>query len=155
MLALQHVNTRQTRTYMGAITGGESLHTAFARLADALDISAAAFDMLGGLTEVELSEYDFINRTRKPPLIFARPLEIISGHGAISRLDGRPHIHIHLTLSFRDEGAPHGIAVIGGHAARARAFAVEFTLHVFDGAPVTRAMDEATGLQLWNLPVCE
>lgn len=151
-LSLAHVNTKATRVFMGTITNGETIHAAFAKIANAENIHAATFEMLGGLTEVEFTEYDFVNKTRKPPLVFARPLEIISGHGTISRLNDEPHIHTHLTLSFRDESAPNGIALVGGHAARAIAFAVEFTLTVYDGVPVNRAMHAGTGLQLWDLP---
>lgn len=152
MITLFHINTQSTRVFMGTLTNGETIHDAFAKIALSQNIHAATFEMLGGLTEVEFTEYDFINKTRKPPLIFARPLEILSGHGTISRLNDEPHVHTHLTLSFRDESAPNGIAIIGGHAARAIAFAVEFTLTVYDGVPVNRAMHEGTGLQLWNLP---
>jgi predicted DNA-binding protein with PD1-like motif len=41
--------------------------------------------------------------------------------------------------------------VIGGHASRAIAFAVEFTLTVYDGESVNRQMHEGTGLNLWGL----
>lgn len=152
MISLSRINTQSSRVFMGTITNGEAIHEAFAKIANAENIHAATFEMLGGLTEVEFTEYDFVNKTRKPPLVFARPLEIISGHGTISRLNDEPHIHTHLTLSFRDESAPHGIALVGGHAARAIAFAVEFTLTVYDGVPVNRAMHAGTGLQLWDLP---
>lgn len=151
-ITLQQVNSQATRIYMGTLTSGQPVHAALTEIASSLDIQAGTFEMLGGLTEVEFTEYDFIQKIRKPPLVFRRPLEILSGHGTISRLDGNPHIHTHLTLSFRDETAPNGIAIIGGHAARAIAFAVEFTLYVFDGAPVNRAPDTETGLNLWNLP---
>lgn len=151
MISLSHVNTHSTRVFMGTFTNGEALHDAFAKIANAQNIHAATFEMLGGLTEVEFTEYDFINKTRKPPLVFARPLEIVSGHGTISRLNDEPHVHTHLTLSFRDDSAPNGIAILGGHAARAVAFAVEFTLTVYDGVPVNRCLHEGTGLQLWNL----
>ena len=151
-ISLAQVNTKATRVFMGTFTNGEVIHEAFAKIAEAQNIHAATFEMLGGLTEVEFTEYDFVNKTRKPPLVFARPLEILSGHGTISRLNDEPHIHTHLTLSFRDESAPNGIAIIGGHAARAIAFAVEFTMTAYDGVSVNRAMHEGTGLQLWDLP---
>ncbi len=150
--SLARVNTQSTRVFMGTLTNGEVIHTAFAKIADAEIIHAATFEMLGGLTEVEFTEYDFINKMRKPPLIFARPLEIVAGHGTISRLNNEAHVHTHLTLSFRDDSAPNGIAVIGGHAARAIAFAVEFTLTAYNGVSVHRTMHEGTGLKLWNLP---
>lgn len=137
---------------MGTFTNGEAIHAGFAKIADAENIHAATFEMLGGLTEVEFTEYDFINKIRQSPLVFARPLEILSGHGTISRLNDEPHIHTHLTLSFRDESAPNGIALLGGHVARAIAFAVEFTLTVYDGVPVNRAIHKGTGLQLWDFP---
>lgn len=152
MISLSQVNTHSTRVFMGTFTNGEAIHDAFAKIANAQNIHAATFEMLGGLTEVEFTEYDFINKIRKPPLVFARPLEILSGHGTISRLKNEPHIHTHLILSFRDESAPNGITFIGGHAARAIAFAVEFTLTAYDGVPVNRSLHEGTGLQLWNLP---
>ena len=118
-ISLAHINTQSTRVFMGTLTNGEAIHAAFAKITNAEKIHAATFEMLGGLTEVEFTEYDFINKTRKPPLVFARPLEILSGHGTISRLNGEPHVHMHLTLSFRDESAPNGVSIIGGHAARA------------------------------------
>ena len=151
-ISLAHINTQSTRVFMGTLTNGEAIHASFAKIANAEKIHAATFEMLGGLTEVEFTEYDFINKTRKPPLVFARPLEILSGQGTISRLNDEPHVHMHLTLSFRDESAPNGIAIIRGHAARAIAFAVEFTLTVYVGVPVNRAMHDGTGLQLWDLP---
>lgn len=152
MISLSHINTHSTRVFMGTLTNGESIHEAFAKIAYTQTIHAATFELLGGLIEVEFTEYDFINKIRKEPLTFKRPLEILSGHGTISRLKDEPHVHTHLTLSFRDESAPNGIAIIGGHAARAVAFAVEFTLTAYDGVPVNRSMHKGTGLQLWDLP---
>lgn len=149
-ISLAQVNTQATRVFMGTLTNGEAIHDALSHIADEHAIYAATFELLGGLTEVELSEYDFVNQVRLEALVFRRPLEILSGHGTISRLDGAPHVHTHLVLSFRDETAPHGMAVIGGHAVRAIAFAVEFTLTVYDGRPLNRARHAGTGLQLWD-----
>ena len=151
-ITLSDINTQATRVFMGTLTDGQNIHEAFAKIAETENVHAATFEMLGGLIEVEFTEFDFINKIRKEPLVFARPLEILSGHGTISRLKNEAHVHSHLTLSFRDESAPNGISVIGGHAARAIAFAVEFTLTVYDGVPVHRQMHEGTGLQLWSFP---
>lgn len=137
---------------MGTLTGGVAIHDSLAETARALKVAAATFEMLGGITEVELTEYDFINKVRKPPIIFSRPMEILAGHGTISWLDDQPYVHTHLVLSFRHESAPNGIVVVGGHAARALAFAVEFTLTVYNGEPVRRKLQAETGLALWDLP---
>ena len=151
MRTLQHVNPSGTRVYFGTLTGGENLHEAFSALVQQHWIKAAMIEILGGLSAVEFTEYDFVTQTRRPALRFERAMEIVSGNATVSLLDGKPHVHIHLTLTFRDPEAPHGISVIGGHCASARAFAVEFVLTAYDGAPVNRGLDTATGLQLWQL----
>lgn len=144
------VATQGIRVFMGVLSGGEPVHEALARLAEAHGIVAGTVELLGGLTEVELTAYDFLRRERLAPLVLQGNLEIVAGHGTISRLDGRPHVHLHLALAWRDDASPHGVALVGGHAARALAFAVEFTLTAYDGAPMARRLDPATGLALWG-----
>lgn len=154
-IALLQLPSPATRLFLGTLTGGEAIHEALARLAQTYQIETAVFHLLGGLSEVELSEYDFVRQIRKPPLVFRRPLEIIAGHGTLCQHNGQPHVHLHLTLSYRDESAPHGIALLGGHAVRALAFAVEFTLTAYDGIALRRALHPPTGLSLWDVPPLE
>jgi len=137
---------------MGTITDGADLHASLSETAQAYAIQTATFELLGGLHRVEFSAYDFTTQTRLAPLVFERALEIVAGHGTLSLLDGEPHVHLHLTVAFRDADQPHGIAVVGGHAAHASAYAVEFTLTAYDGAPVQRGHHTGTGLKLWDLP---
>ncbi len=151
-ITLQHVNLQATRVFMGTLTGDADLHAALAQVAAAHTVQTATFDLLGGLREVEFRAFDFESQQRKPPLTCKRALEIVSGHGTISLLDGRPHIHMHLAVAYQDPAAPNGIVVLAGHAARAVAFAVEFTLTAYDGNPVHRAKHPATGLMLWDSP---
>ena len=120
--SLQQVNPNGQRVWMGTLVDRANVHDALAEIAIAHQITAGTFQLLGGLHEVELAAYDFEQQIRLAPLLFKRPLEIIAGHGTISLLEGKPHIHLHLSLSFRDETSPTGIQVIGGHAAKALAF---------------------------------
>lgn len=146
------VNPNGIRVFMGTITGAANIHEALADFARQHHIQTAAFEMLGGLHEVELTAYDFEKQERQRPLKFQKPCEIIAGQGTISLLAGQPHIHIHMTLAFRDDKMAHGIAVIGGHVSQAAAFAVEFTLTAYEGRPIHRALHPGTGLQLWDCP---
>ncbi len=50
MITLSHINTKSTRVFMGTLTNGENIHEAFVKIADAENIHAATFEMLGGLT---------------------------------------------------------------------------------------------------------
>jgi predicted DNA-binding protein with PD1-like motif len=147
MITLQHVNPGGTRVYMGTLTNGVALHAALAELAHTLAIEAATVDLLGGLTAATLTAYDFTRHVRAAPRELTGALEIVSGHGTISRLDDAPHVHLHAVLAPAD-AAP----LVGGHLAAATVFAVEFTLTCYDGAPVVRRLHPDTGLQLWSLP---
>ncbi len=150
-IKMKQVNLAGIRVYMGTLTDGVNVHEALAETAVAHHIHTATFSLLGGLHEVTLTAYDFEQQRRLDPLTWQQPLEIVSGQGTISQLDGQPHVHLHLTLAFPDENAPHSITVIGGHAAHALAFAVEFTLAAYDGDPVHRALHAGTGLKLWTI----
>lgn len=152
MKNIQLVNPKGTRVYAGTLTDNAPLHESLIEIALGLDIQFGTFELLGGLSEIEFTAYDFVSQTRLPPLTHSGAMEITGGHGTISLLDGQPHVHTHLVVVFRDENAPHGIAIVGGHVSRAICFAVEFTLTAHDGAPIHRAHHAGTGLKLWNLP---
>lgn len=142
------VNPAGTRVYMGTLTDGALLHESLTEVAQSLGVQTGTFDLLGGLTQVEFSAYDFTSQTRLPPVILSGALEICAGHGTISVLpDDSLHIHTHLVVSWREEQA---IRMAGGHCSRAIAYAVEFTLTVYEGAPMRRALDAGTGLMLWD-----
>jgi predicted DNA-binding protein with PD1-like motif len=151
-VTIKHVNPSGTRVFMGTITEDADVHASLLKVAESYNVQTATFDMLGGLREVEFRTFDFDSQERKEPLVFKRPLEIVSGHGTIAMLDGKPHVHLHLAVAYQDPDAPNGIVVLAGHVAKAVAFAIEFTLTAYDGDPVHRAMDKGTGLQLWDLP---
>lgn len=150
-LQIRQVNPQGTRVYMGTLTGGVDLHSSLSDVMQRLQGASATFELLGGLSEAEFTAYDFTRQTRQPARVVSGAFEIVAGHGTISWLDDLPHVHTHLLLTARDETAPQGVFVIGGHCARATVYAVEFTLTVYDGERVTRQNDAATGLKLWSL----
>jgi len=149
---IKQVNPSGTRVFMGTITNDAEVHASFLEVAEKQGIQTATFDLLGGLHEVEFRAFDFDSQQRKAPLSFKRALEIVSGHGTISMLDAKPHVHLHVVVAYQDPQAPNGIVVLAGHCAKATAFAIEFTLTAYDGNPVHRAKHEGTGLILWDLP---
>lgn len=147
-ITIQQLNLNQMRVFMGTLTDGVSIHAGLKEVALTHNIHTATFDMLGGLHAIELTAYDFERQERLEPVILRRPMEIIAGHGTISQLDGQPYIHIHLAVSYR-EGEQ--ICVVGGHVAKAEAFAVEFTLSAYGDPSVKRGLHAKTGLMLWDL----
>ena len=149
---IKQVNTSGSRVFMGTLTDNADVHASLIEVAEKHGIQTATFELLGGLREVEFRAFDFDSQQRKAPLHFKRALEIVAGHGTISMLDGKPHVHLHLAVAYQDSESLNGIVVLAGHAAKATAFAIEFTLTAYDGNPVHRSLDKGTGLMLWNLP---
>lgn len=151
---MRQVNSEGTRVYMGTLTGGIDLHASLENIMQTLQGASATFELLGGLTAAEFTAYDFATQTRHTPIAMTGAFEIVAGHGTIAWLDDAPHVHTHLLLISRDDTAPNGVRVIGGHCAKATVYAVEFTLTVYDGERVIRQNDPSTGLKLWHLPLC-
>jgi predicted DNA-binding protein with PD1-like motif len=149
---IKQVNLLGTRVFMGTITDASYIHTSLIEVAETHEVQTATFELLGGLREIEFRAFDFDSQQRKAPLNFKRALEIVAGHGTISMLDDKPHVHLHLAVAYQDSESPNGIVVLAGHVAKATAFAIEFTLTAYDGNPVHRSLDTGTGLMLWNLP---
>ena len=149
---IKQVNPSGSRVFMGTLTDNADIHTSLIEVAEKHGIQPATFELLGGLREVEFRAFDFDSQQRKAPLYFKRALEIVAGHGTISLLDGKPHVHLHLAVAYQDSESPNDIVVLAGHAAKATAFAIEFTLTAYNGNPVQRAKHEDTGLMLWDLP---
>jgi predicted DNA-binding protein with PD1-like motif len=150
-LAYQPVNAEGSTVYMLTLTGGVPLHDSLIAFAQAQGVHTATFECLGGVHEIAFSAYDFTTHTRAPELMYSGAIELVSAHGTITLLNDAPHVHTHITAAFRDETAPHGIALVGGHCARALCFAVEITLHAYHGEVVRRALHADTGLYLWQL----
>ena len=149
---IRQVNPAGTRVFFGTITSSESIHQAMVTVATTHNITTATFKLLGGLQYIEFTAYDFVNRKRHEPVTIEKAMEIVGGHGTVSLLEGAIHTHMHLVVSYRDDLSRTGVHIVGGHVAEAHAFAVEFSLMAYDGAPVERGFDAETGLQLWDLP---
>jgi hypothetical protein len=97
-----------------------------------------------GLGAVETAEIGYFDPQRQAydRTTIPEARELLSLVGTISRLDGAPFVHAHVTLA----GPDH--SVVGGHLFEARvAVTGEF---VIDEAPIAsgRVLDDATGLKL-------
>lgn len=107
------------------------------------DINHASIALIGALTRASLGFY-LQDERRYVSHDVDKPLEILSGIGNVSLKEGRPFVHLHLSLS-DDTGA-----ALGGHAMPGcRVFAAEAAIQPAEGPNRHRVYDEATGLFLW------
>lgn len=108
-------------------------------------IRSAWLSYLGAVSRASLRYYDQVGHAYRDFTI-DRHLEVLTGVGNVSLLDGVPFVHTHATFS--DE---HGNA-FGGHVNRGcRVFSLEVNLQELVGDPPVRYHDPATGLNLWCL----
>jgi predicted DNA-binding protein with PD1-like motif len=98
---------------------------------------------LGAVEQSELGYFDPVRRAYDRRTI-PEPRELLSLVATISRLDGKPFLHAHVTLAAPDH------TVVGGHLFEARvAVTGEFVIHAAAIAS-QRRLDEATGLKLMD-----
>lgn len=134
---------RRTRLYLGRLPhGGDLLDdlTAFCRRKR---VFLGRVETLGAVSAARVGFYDQGSKKYRYRS-FAQPMEILNLVGNISRRDGEPMVHAHVTLA--DEKG----RAVGGHLASGTVvFACEFLIEAFDGPAFRRRPDPTTGLPLW------
>lgn len=99
-----------------------------------------------GLGAINEATFRFLNPATKKYVdkSFCEQMEITNLTGNISRKDGKPYLHIHITASRSD------YSCIGGHLLSARINgACELLVEAYD-AEIGRRPDEETGLNLYK-----
>ena len=123
---------------------GDDLYDAIAAYAADHGIAAAWITYLGAVRSASLRYYDQENRDYLDFHIHEH-LEVLSGTGNLSLLDGAPFLHTHAVF-----GDSAGRA-FGGHVnAGTEVFALEVEIRVLEGDPPRRLPDDCTGLTLWG-----
>jgi predicted DNA-binding protein with PD1-like motif len=139
------VEARCSRTLIGRVARGQSLQEALSALAREQGLRTAWITAIGAFEHIELTEYNQAEQRYEQAHRFER-CELLSLQGNLSLRDGEPFWHLHATLSLRENGQD---VTYGGHVGDGVVFALEFRVECFDEVELRRALDEATGLQLW------
>jgi predicted DNA-binding protein with PD1-like motif len=148
-----HGTSRHTRVIVCRLEKGEMVHDSLLALAEKERFAHCTVRGLGAFELCELVEYDQLAKAYKPTQTFECATEILSLVGNVSLKDGKPFVHLHTAVSRERESEHNRIEVLGGHLVRARAFAVELALEVYEDLTMVRVFDEATGLALWCPPL--
>ena len=103
--------------------------------------------IVGGLAAISEATFRFLDPATKQYVdrTFAEQMEVTCLTGNISRKDGKPYLHIHVTASRRD------YTCIGGHLLTARVNgACELYVEDYGMEGVGRRFDPETGLNLYD-----
>ncbi len=135
---------RPSRVHLLRIPTGEDLLGHLEEYVAANNIEAAWLSYLGAVQTAALRYYDQDEREYCDFHIHQH-LEVLSGMGNVSLLDGKPFIHTHAV--FADAGG----RAFGGHVNHGcEVWAIEVKLEEFEGEAPVRRFDEGTGLSLWD-----
>jgi len=133
-------------TYIVKLEKGEEILSALTKFCDENKIYSGSISGIGGADDVTLKYYDLVKKEYIPKR-FAEGInyEIITLNGNISRLEGKPFVHMHIIL-----GDP-AYKVFGGHLGSAViSITAEIYINLVDEA-IDRKFDE--GFQLNFLDV--
>jgi predicted DNA-binding protein with PD1-like motif len=135
------VIARDAGRHVLSLARGEELFEALLTFASREGFAGATLTGLGAADRLELAYYDLRGKAyvRQP---MDEEVEILSLIGNFARLDGEPALHIHGVFGRRN------FSTFGGHLFSLRVSgACEIHLDAL-AAPIGRAHDEATGLNL-------
>lgn len=124
-----------------SLARGEDLLEGLDAAVAELGIEAGTLQVIGGLEEAAVGYFD----KEAAEYVTTRTGHVeMSGLGNVSLREGRPFIHLHLTVSGRDGNA------LGGHAmAGCRAYVVEAYVRTLGGPPPVRQDMEGIHLKVW------
>lgn len=141
--------SRRTRTIVGRLERGDTLPDALLAVAKKHGVTAARVEAIGGVTALQVTEFDPDAGAYKPPLHRAGMTEVLGLAGNLSLRDGELFGHLHLTACWHENGETKMIA---GHLVSAEVFVCEFHLTVYEDLNLLREVEPKTGLALWNIP---
>ena len=130
--------------YIVRLEPGEQVIESLLELLAAERVEFANVSAAGAVSWVKLGYWNPSTRAYEHHE-FDEQLEVVSFQGNASLKDGKPFLHLHGVFGRRD------FSVVGGHIQEARC---NPTLEVWlrtEDVPVSRAKDQATGLELLDL----
>jgi len=130
--------------YFLRLEKGEEVLSSIVQFAAKENIGSGAFFGLGAINNIELGYYDLETR-RYERKTFEEDMEVGNITGNIARLNGKPFVHTHVTVSGKD---------LKAHTGHLFSAEVALTLELFVFAAsvkIERKMDAQLGLNLLDL----
>jgi len=132
--------------YVVRLEKGEEILSSLTKFCEDNKVYSGSISGIGGIDDVTLKYYD-LEKKEYLPKRFSEGVnyEIIALNGNISRLEGKPFVHMHITL-----GDPE-YKVFGGHLGSAKiSITAEICINVLD-KPIDRKLDKKFRLNFLDL----
>lgn len=132
-------------SFLIQLQAGESVQEKLRLFALENQVKAGFITGIGAISDPELGYFD-IHQKKYLSIQLDGSYEVLSLNGNLSEHKGEPFFHIHVSLADKD------FSVKGGHLFDAK---VSVTLELIfqkTNIPLSRSLDDQTGLNLWKLP---
>ena len=130
-------------TYVVRLDRGEEVMECLERLCETEGIELAQVSAIAAADEAVIGLYQVETREFHKAELKGE-MEVISLLGNVTRKDGKPYLHLHISLGMPD------MTVRGGHLSRCRISGTcEMFVRVVDGK-LGRKTDDATGLNVFS-----
>jgi len=133
-------------TYIVILEKGEEILSSLTEFCEENKIYSGSISGIGGTDDVTLKYYDLVKKEYVPKKFSdGVNYEIIALNGNISRLDGKPFVHMHVTLGDPD------YKVFGGHLGSANiSIIAEIYINIVEGV-IDRKLDEGFKLNFLDI----
>lgn len=129
---------------MARIWVGADLQEALNQIASRMKLTAGQISGIGAVRPAVIGFYNFETKVYERILLNDYH-ELVNLNGNISLRDGKSFVHTHITVGNRRGEA------FGGHLLPGtKVIVAELTIMPFKGVPLTRQVEEETGLPLWS-----
>lgn len=132
------------RTYIGRLPQGADLLEGITKICKEENIKLGKITAIGAVKKAVIAIYDQVEKKYNNIELNQR-MEMINCIGNVSLLNGQHFVHCHITLA-DDQGRCFGGHLMFG----TEIFVCELIIEEFEGEPVERVYDEASGLSLWH-----
>lgn len=131
-------------TLLVRIDRGEEIVKNLLQVAEDYNIQLASVSAIGAVGHVVYGVFD-VSKKLYHSITKDGEMEVLSLLGNLTRKDGQPYLHLHITLSDKEGGA------FGGHLNEAVISGTsEIFVRVVEGGEMDREYDDVTGLNLWK-----
>jgi len=128
---------------MGRLPQGADLLQGISQILFEWNITSGTIHIIGAVHKAMFGYYDQQDR-KYVTLSMDEEAEILSCTGNITLKEGKPFAHLHIMLADAEGKA------FGGHLLEGtEVFVAEYLIEEWDGAPLIREQDPATGLYLF------
>lgn len=133
------------RVVVAKLEEGDDIIDSVAEVAKKHDIKSGLVNVIGAFKKVTIGYFD-LNTKEYTFKTYDIPVEMTTCMGSVAQKDGKPIVHLHITIGKEDH------SLLGGHLGQPSIISVTGEVFIYEFEPaIQRATDPKWGLSLMDL----